>query len=140
MERNARLLAGALAGSALAAAVHVLVLADVGVTVSLAFVWSVGVALALRLHRYTAGPNSFRVGRWSGLGTLVMTVPALVGLVGVPVDLRLALGLLLVGTGFAGVQVGVATMVEREEGTVSSGERDAKRDAVSESDGSGKTK
>ncbi|WP_327050652.1 hypothetical protein [Halomicrococcus gelatinilyticus] len=140
MERQHRWLVGVLAGVAFGGGVSALG-AGVAFAASVAFVWCVGVALALRLNRYASDAGTFAVARWSGLASLVMLVPAMFGLLELPVsaDLRLALGLLVVGTGFAGTQVGVATMVEREkereEGSVSGGMTDAT--SASASDGAG---
>ncbi len=140
MERQHRWLVGVLAGAVLAGGVSLLG-AGVALAGSVAFVWCVGVALALRLNRYTSDATGFDAARWSGLASLVMLVPAMFGLLELPVsaDLRLALGLLVVGTGFAGTQVGVATMVQRQkergEGSVSSGSADAT--TASASDGAG---
>jgi hypothetical protein len=93
-------------------------------------VWGVGLALTARSAQYhpsSTGVTDWRSARWIGLGTGGITLAALLGVspsLPVSAELRLALGLLIIGTGLLATTTARLAEVERQGGTATTTERD----------------
>jgi hypothetical protein len=82
--------------------------------------WGSGLIITLRIARqypsHTTG-DSWRDKRWTGLSTGLITLAALVGVspaLPISPDLRLGLGLLVIGAGFVGYTAGTMAELERK--------------------------
>lgn len=90
--------------------------------------WAVGVGLTLRVRRLypdAAGDGTWSSARWTGLGSGVLVLAALVGVspaLPISAELRLALGALVLGAGLASAATGMLAVLE-------SGSREGARQA-----------
>ncbi|WP_256685401.1 sterol desaturase [Halococcus qingdaonensis] len=100
--------AGGLAGGA----TFVWLVADLALAGTIALTWAVGVRLTLR-YRWLLSmrAETRRVSLWSGAFAALVTLSAFFGVgpsLPLSAELRFALGLLVVGVGYASVTLGVA--------------------------------
>jgi len=118
--RSVHLLAGFVLGVVVGAGQYWLV-GDVGLAVVTGVLWAAGLLLTLRVGRLYpshATGETWRDKRWTGLSVGLITLAALVGVsptLPVTGELRLGLGLLVLGAGFAGYVSGTLAEVERAE-------------------------
>ncbi|TQQ82302.1 sterol desaturase [Halonotius roseus] len=93
-------------------------------------VWGVGLALTARSARHhpsSTGVTDWRSARWIGLGTGGITLAALLGVspsLPISAELRLALGLLIIGTGLLATTTARLAENERQGGTATTTKRD----------------
>ena len=86
-------------------------------------VWGVGLALTARSARHhpsSTGVTNWRSARWVGLGTGGITLAAILGVspsLPISPELRLALGLLIIGTGLLATATATLAEIERTEST-----------------------
>ena len=86
-------------------------------------VWGVGLALTARAARYqpeSTGVTNWRSARWIGLGFAGINLAALIGVspsLPISAELRLTLGLLIIGTGLLATATATLAENERQGGT-----------------------
>ena len=93
-------------------------------------VWGVGLALTARSARHhpsSTGVTNWRSARWIGLGVAGINLAALIGVspsLPISAELRLALGLLIIGTGLLATATATLAEVERQGDTATTTEPD----------------
>ncbi|RJX44270.1 sterol desaturase [Halonotius aquaticus] len=91
-------------------------------------VWGVGLALTARSARHhpsSTGVTNWRSARWIGLGVAGINLAALIGVspsLPISAELRLALGLLIIGTGLLATATATLAEVERQGDTATTTE------------------
>ena len=114
---RSRVLAAA-AGSLVGGATFVWLVADVALAGTIALTWAVGVRLTLR-YRWLRSMGPGRTASvWSGAFAALITLSAFFGVgpsLPLSAKLRLALGLLVVGVGYASATLGVAMASARAD-------------------------
>ena len=109
----------ATAGSLVGGATFVWLVADVALASTIALAWAVGVRLTFR-YRWllSVRGETRRASVWSGAFAALVTLGAFFGVgpsLPLSAELRLALGLLVVGVGYASMTLGVAMTTVRAD-------------------------
>ena len=93
-------------------------------------VWGVGLAFTARAAQYhpsSTGVSNWESARWIGLGVAGINLAALIGVspsLPISAELRLALGLLIIGTGLLATATATLAEKERQGGTATTTEPD----------------
>jgi hypothetical protein len=113
-------LASAVAGVFVGAGIYWLV-SDFGIASATGITWGVSFLLLLRTSRlypsHTTG-TAWRDKRWTGLGTGLVTLAAIIGVsptLQISTELRLALGFLVLGAGTVGYMTATMAELERKQ-------------------------
>ncbi|WP_181686107.1 hypothetical protein [Halorhabdus salina] len=106
----------AVIGSAVGGATYAWLVADPMFAVMLGLFWALGIALSLRyLARYTSPGDDWQTARWSGAAGGLMAGAATLGIsptLPITSDIRLALGLFVLGVFLTALNIGLALGLE----------------------------
>jgi hypothetical protein len=110
----------AMVGSVVGGGTYVWLVADPMFAFMLAFFWALGIALTLRyLARYTSPGDDWQTARWSGAAGGLMALAATFGVsptLSITSDMRLALGLFVLGVFLTALNIGLAMGLEPTTG------------------------
>ena len=123
MKRSAVGIAGGLVVAVAVGSVLYRLVGDFALASVTGVIWGSGVPLGRRLYRSyppLEPAPTWKRGRWVGVGTGLITLAALIGVspsLPIAADLRVGLGLLVVGTGFVAMVASALAESERVEGS-----------------------